>query len=286
MVATPNWERVSPPVASHAEPQVDPHTLAQMGIAMLIDLAQRGEIDPWDVKVIDAIDLHLSKLPLQADASLAHKQANLSQSGQAFLWAAMLVLLKAQSLEQSQSQEEDFDFIEEDIEFEEMAATGLPRNLEKHIRRRLTSPPPQTRPVTLQDLIGQLREIADRIAAEPVSRNRTLRRGKAMSVKQATQTIAGLAHDENLTEMAALVAEFLVTYTSETDLWTLEELVSLWSNKFPAAPGQDFGVNHDRVGVFWALLLLSAQSKVELHQADFYQTLTIRRLHQESVEMN
>ncbi|WP_295621374.1 ScpA family protein [Chamaesiphon sp. GL140_3_metabinner_50] len=278
MVSTPH--RLSPPV----EPQVDPYTLAQMGIAMLIDLAQRGEIDPWDVKVIDAIDLHLSKLPLQADASLAHKQANLSQSGQAFLWAAMLVLLKAQSLEQSQTQGEDFDFIEEDLDFEPISTSGLPRNLERHIRRRLTSPPPRTRPVTLQDLIQQLSQIAEKIA-KPTARHRPLR-GKIMSVKQATQTIVGLAHDENLTEMAALVSEFLVNYTSETELWTLEELVELWSNKFPPAPGQTFGENHDRVGVFWALLLLSAQSKVELHQTDFYQTLTIRRLHEESVEMN
>jgi segregation and condensation protein A len=269
---------------SIVEPQVDPHTLAQMGIALLIDLAQRGEINPWDVKVIDAIDLHLSKLPLQADATMAHRQANLSQSGQAFLWAAMLVLLKAQSLEQSQSQTEDFDFIEEDLDFEMIATSGLPRNLERHIRRRLSSPPPQTRPVTLQDLIQQLRQIADKIA-EPKVRRRALK-GKAMSVKQATQTIAGLAHDENLTEMAALVAEFLVNYTSETDFWTLDELVNLWSEKFPPAPGQIFGANHDRVGVFWALLLLSAQSKVELEQAEFYQTLTIRRLHQESVDMN
>jgi segregation and condensation protein A len=284
MVSTPHRPSISPSIADRVEPQVDPHTLAQMGIAMLIDLAQRGEIDPWDVKVIDAIDLHLSKLPLQADASLAHKQANLSQSGQAFLWAAMLVLLKAESLEQSQSQVEDFEFIEEDLDFEAISAAGLPRNLERHIRRRLTSPPHQTRPVTLQDLIQQLRQIADKIA-EPTVTRRTIR-GKAMSVKHATQTIAGLAHDENLTEMAALVAEFLVTYTSETDDWTLEDLVSLWSDKFPAAPGQHHGINHDRVGVFWALLLLSAQSKVELDQTEFYQTLTIRRLHAETVEMN
>jgi segregation and condensation protein A len=280
MVSTPQRDSISHPV----EPQVDPYTLAQMGIAMLIDLAQRGEIDPWDVKVIDAIDLHLSKLPLQADASLAHKQANLSQSGQAFLWAAMLVLLKANSLEQSQSPAADLDFIEEDLDFEAISAAGLPRNLERHIRRRLTSPPHQTRPVTLQDLIQQLRQIADKIA-EPATIRRSIR-GKAMSVKRATQTIVGLAHDENLTEMAALVAEFLVTYTSETDSWTLDDLVNLWSSKFPPAPGQHHGVNHDRVGVFWALLLLSAQSKVELDQTEFYQTLTIRRLHEESVEMN
>jgi segregation and condensation protein A len=280
MVFTPTRNQIE----IHPEPQVNPHTLAEMGIAMLIDLAQRGEIDPWDVGVIDAIDRHLSKLPLEANATLAHKQSNLSQSGQAFLWAAMLVLLKANSLEQSQSQAEDLDFIEEELDFEIISTGGLPRNLEHHIRRRLTSPPRQTRPVTLQDLIHQLRQIADKVG-NPDPRRRSLR-GKAMSVKKATETIAGLAHDENLTEMAALVAGFLVTYTSETELWTLDELVNLWADKFPAAPGQTHGVNHDRVGVFWALLLLSAQSKVELDQTEFYQTLTIRRLHEDSVEMN
>jgi segregation and condensation protein A len=198
----------------------------------------------------------------------------------------MLVLLKAQSLEQSQSQAEDFDFIEEDLDFETITSTGLPRNLERHIRRRLTSPPPRTRPVTLEDLIGQLRQIADKIAEPTARRSSSLRRGKIMSVKQATQTIVGLAHDENLTEMAALVAEFLVTYTSESELWNLDDLVKLWSSKFPAAPGQQHGANHDRVGVFWALLLLSAQSKVELHQTEFYQTLTIRRLEEDSIQMN
>ena len=266
------------------EQQVNPHTLANIGIAMLIDLAERGEIDPWDVKVIESIDLHLSKLPLQANATLAHKQANLSQSGQAFLWAAMLVLLKANSLEQSQSYTDEFDTGEEELDFETITASGLPKNLERHISRRRTSQSRQTRPVTLQDLIQQLREIADTMS-EPRTRNRA-RKGQAMSVRRATETIAGLAHDENLTEMAALVAEFLVTYTDEANLWTLDDLVHLWSVKFPPSPGKQHGVNHDRVGVFWALLLLSAQSKVELAQSEFYQTLTIRRLDEQSVNFN
>ena len=80
MVSTPRREHIPPVV----EAQVDPHTLAQMGIAMLIDLAQRGEIDPWDVKVIDAIDLHLSKLPLQSRRLLG---AQASQS--LAIWASL-----------------------------------------------------------------------------------------------------------------------------------------------------------------------------------------------------
>jgi segregation and condensation protein A len=277
MVLLPERE----PHVTTLEPQVDPYALAQMGIAMLIDLAQRGEIDPWNVRVIDAIDVHLSKLPLADNATMAHKQANLSQSGQAFLWASMLVLLKAETLERSQTPAEEPDFYEEELDFEMAALAGLPRNLEQHIRRRLTSPPPQSRPVTLQDLIAQLEAIADKITAEPDDRPRPVKRGKPMSVAAATKTIAELAHDENLTEMASLVADFLVTYTKKEEHWNLDDLVSLWSSKFPAAPGKVHSPNHDRVGVFWALLLLASQSKVELSQSEFYQSLTIQSIHEE-----
>ncbi|NEO02274.1 MAG: segregation/condensation protein A, partial [Moorea sp. SIO3I7] len=37
-------------------------TPATEAIAILIDVAQRGEIDPWDVQVIDVIDRYLSTL--------------------------------------------------------------------------------------------------------------------------------------------------------------------------------------------------------------------------------
>jgi len=40
---------------------------------------------------------------------------------------------------------------------------------------------------------------------------------------------------------------------------------------------------HDRVGVFWALLLLSAQSKVELAQVEFYRDLKVHLISGESV---
>ena len=37
-------------------------SLAQSAIAFLIDLAEQGEIDPWDVQVIDVIDRFLKTL--------------------------------------------------------------------------------------------------------------------------------------------------------------------------------------------------------------------------------
>jgi len=47
----------------------------------LLNLAERGEIDPWDVQVIEVIDRYLSELVPQSSAA---SSLILSQSGQAF----------------------------------------------------------------------------------------------------------------------------------------------------------------------------------------------------------
>lgn len=255
----------------HSAPEPDPHTLTQLGIEMLIDLAQRGEIDPWDVQVIEVIDNHLSKIPLQIVARQDNdKQAYLSLSGQAFLWAAMLVLLKANNLDQETHppapEVDDYGDAEEPI----LGNTDLPPHLERHLRRRLSARPLQRRPVTLQDLITQLRSIADHMVDRP-AKSPKIRRVN-LSPSKAAKAIAELAHAENLTEMAAQLAEFL----QAADLaWVdLEELVRLWVKSLAADDAEI--TTHDRVGIFWALLLLSSQSKVELSQEEFYRTIKVR----------
>jgi segregation and condensation protein A len=262
-------------------PAVDPHTLTQLGIDLLIDLAQRGEINPWDVQVIDVIDNHLSRIPQQIAAMVGgDKQANLSLSGQAFLWAAMLVLLKANSLEEQQPIESEAEFLEEDPEQLALLELGaLPTNLERRIRRRLTASPMQRRPVTLHDLIHQLRSIAAKMSDQP-TRPRKARRVN-LSATKAAQAIADLAHAENLTETAAQLSEFL--QATELDWIDLEELIRLWVKAMENDRGEI--TTHDRVGVFWALLLLSAQSKVELTQEEFYREIKVRSILGESLPL-
>ncbi len=247
--------------------ELSPHALTELGIEMLIDLAQRGDIDPWDVRVIDVIDNHLSRIPQQVAALATDKQANLSLSGQAFLWAAMLVLLKANSLENEPAAEE---FLEEMAGDGSLQERGLPPHLEKHIRRRLTAAPMRRRPVTLQDLIEQLRSIASRMSDRPIKQRKV--RHANLSASKAAKAIAELAHGENLTEMAEQLEEFL--QAAELDWIDLEELVRLWVKAMENDRGEI--TTHDRVGIFWALLLLSAQSKVELSQEKFYCTLKVR----------
>lgn len=256
-------------------------SLAEDAIALLIDMAQQGEIDPWDVKVIEVIDRFLNQLPAVVSGQEPYEKS-LSSSGQAFLYASMLVLLKADNLIQADPA------IDEEISPEDEAmlednGSGLPPHLERRIRRRAVAQPPQRRRVTLTDLIEQLRTIAQ--ALEDPSPRKRFQRPAAQSRSQAVRAIAQLAHQENLSEMAATLEQFFEDHanTLASQGWLdFELLLDLWAQAQPSANQQSEDQPHpprrDRVGIFWALLLLSAQSKVELSQEEFYQDLKVRPL--------
>ncbi|MGC1393547.1 MAG: segregation/condensation protein A, partial [Coleofasciculaceae cyanobacterium] len=284
-------------------------TSANQAIALLIDLAQRGEINPWDVQVIEVIDRYLSGLALDPEVP-AQRDADLSQSGQAFLWASMLVLLKADTLARL-GEPEVLEIIEEDEELDDGGGTRLPLHLERHLRRRAAAPPPKKRPVTLAELIEQLQQMAAQLGENNL--NPRPKPPRAVSRTQTAQAIAHLAHDENLTEIAARLEVFLYRHWQQLsagkDWLNLDQLLEWWTlpsvalDEASQSPGSlpnlrdtdeanaDDEINlsksgfeptvqrtDDRVGVFWALLLLSAQSKVELSQEEFYQDLHIRKL--------
>ncbi len=255
-------------------------TSAQEAIAILIDLAQQGEIDPWDVQVIEVIDRFLTELGLPHDLDFAYQQANLSQSGQAFLWASRLVLLKADTLEKLETAAAEFEeFPDSEELLGENHPSRLPLYLEQHIRRRTSAPPPHRRRVTLQELIIQIEQIATEL--ENVSSAPASQRSRPQSRRETLQIISELAHQENLTELASQLEQFLQQQMPQLapnrPSIDLEELLDLWAQFTPSSPGESENFR-DRVGVFWALLLLSAQSKVELSQSEFYQDLTIQVL--------
>ena len=257
-------------------------TPAQTAIANLIDLAERGEIDPWDVPVISIIDRFIAELGLIDDNLPPQPAADLPQSGQAFLWASMLVLLKAdtlQLLQEELAEAEPEEFFEAEIFTEVGVERSLPANLEQLIRRRTSVQPVGKRRVTLQELIEQLEHIAAEIEAV-ASDTRPKRSGRSRSA--AIKAIAQLAHNENLTELAAQLENFLyfripkLCPGQEQVDW--EQFLQWWHTSQDNLAEGEHQSNSDRAGVFWALLLLSAQSKVELSQEEFYQDLSIRPL--------
>ncbi|EHC15113.1 segregation/condensation protein A [Fischerella thermalis] len=253
-------------------------------IENLIHQAEKGEIDPWDVQVIDVIDRYIELMTPQTTQK--GYEADLSQSGQAFLSASMLVLFKANTLMQLQSAAEEQAALADDNLLEEIEEGGLYQahrlQFERHIRRRPAAMPPPKRRVTLQELMEQLQVMAEQLKlVEKVKKPSRPRRQPSLQTMQAALE---LAHQENLTEVAGELEQVLYRWSTELCLeqnWlNLEQLVELWTQ---TKQSQQHETGHNspnghKVSVFWALLLLSAQSKVELFQEEFYQDVKIRLL--------
>jgi segregation and condensation protein A len=252
-------------------------TQLSQSISQIIDRAQRGEIDPWDVRVIEAIDRYLGQLDFATQSDLKVQEKELSLSGQAFLQASMLVLLKADRLDLLESLEEaeETDPEEEpeaDTETSNGNQASLPPRLEKYLRRRGVAPKPQKRQASLEELLTQLQKVAQVMQEKP-QKPRQKRRSNRQNRLRTVQSITRLTQEENVTETAASLEKFLQenwrSLASETSWVSLDNVLLSWSRGTQA---------EEKVRVFWALLVLSAQSKVELCQEHFYQDVSIRLL--------
>lgn len=253
-------------------------------IALLIDLAQKGEIDPWDVQVIEVIDRYLIKLLSDQETAPPAYETDLSQSGQAFLSVSMLVLFKANTLSALELNPVEQ---EEELLLEEAILGQSRTHYDRHLSRRTAALPPQKRAVTLIELIAQLQVMAVQKSLSEQEQDGPNRRRQVrpVSLTQLTRATLELAHQENLTEVAGKLDRVLTDYSQQFQgqSWlNLDQLVSLWHQQTNSLALPDN--NHcdlakgDRISVFWALLLLSAQSKVELEQEEFYQEIKIRTL--------
>lgn len=259
---------------------------ARLAIRLLQDAAERGELDPWDVDVIAVVDGFLDQLrqrieiPKQIAAALdrcgGSYERDLADSSEAFLAASVLVGLKAEVLETETFPPEPV--FEEgcDPEFADQGwldpSFELPRRPERHLQRRPVAPPPLRRPVSLGELIEQLETIAEQLESDDLQLRRRQKQ-KKYSNREAIAQVNALAHREKLPETTAALGVFLLSWEQALQWVEFEELVMRWSE---AAPSD---LDTDRVGVFWALLFLSSQGKVELQQTgSLYAPIQLKRL--------
>jgi segregation and condensation protein A len=266
---------------------------ARLAIRLLQDAAERGEIDPWDVDVIAVIDGFLDQLrqriavPRLAVAAVGaggSYEQDLAQTSEAFLAASVLVGLKAELLESATFPpepvlEEAFDADDDGLGWDEGLSLVLPRRPERHLLRRPVAPPPLQRPVTLGELIRQLEDIAERLEQQE-GNGRARVRNKRFSDRAAIAQVAALAHREKLPETTAALSRYLLDWqgSAGADWVDFEQLVAAWGEEVDRRSAGD-DLDRDRVGVFWALLFLSAQGRLELEQSGgLFGPLRLRRI--------
>ena len=263
---------------------------ARLAIRLLQDAAVRGELDPWDVDVIAVVDGFLDQLRqrievprLVAVAGGSYEQ-DLAETSEAFLAASVLVGLKAEVLEAAtfppepiQDESFGFDFDDDGQGWLMNPGLEMPRRPERHLWRRPVAPPPLQRPVTLGELIRQLEDIAERIEDDE-GKIRSRHRPKRYSERAAIEQVAALAHREKLPETTAALSQFLLQWPQAVEWAGFEDLVEAWAASVEAK-GAAAELDADRVGVFWALLFLCHQGKVELEQTGgLFGPLSLKRL--------
>jgi len=260
---------------------------ARLAIRLLQDAAERGDIDPWDVDVIPVVDGFLDQLKQRIEIPKKISQhfvqqggsyeIDLAQSSEAFLAASVLVGLKAEvlesemfSLDMEVEDDSDFDIGEQgwlDDSFQ------LPLRPERHLFRRPVAPPPFRRPVTLGELINQLESIAESLKNDELQSRRKLRQ-KKLTDREVIAQVSSLAHREKLPETTAALAIFINNWEQSLHWVDFELLVERWRENSASDE-----LDTDRVGVFWALLFLCSQGKVEIDQkGSLFAPISLKRL--------
>ncbi|MDD3419169.1 MAG: ScpA family protein [Candidatus Gastranaerophilales bacterium] len=235
---------------------------AKDGIEILVNMAKRNELDPWNVNIVEVTDKYLHHL-------VELKQNNLRLTGRTLLFAAILLRLKSDilegidplMLEEEAIAEFEEDYDDPDFEMEQLAGRANIISIDEALERRTSVKLNRKRVVTLKDLIKQLEFY------EELERKRSLRnaheRAKRRVRSYANLTaddIINLAHDEYIEDSVKKLFGILERLFESNEKVELSEL-------------QVLGM--DKISTYIALLFLSADGRVDLVQDEFYSDLYV-----------
>lgn len=266
-------DAVSAPMLE-TEPKVEQpapylHLIAEKdsgGIEILVQMAEKGEIDPKNIDIIDATDRFLK-------AIAAAPRENLRQSGKIIFHASVLLRMKAEALlitkiEDLDAVTDDFmDFDDEgspliyDSNNEAVGRQITLADLQRALVRRSRQRQSRQRRVTLEQLIEAIRE-AERV--EKKREERRERQPKAVIAMDGyhdmedMDDILDLAHDEDIEDVIARIDVLLQRKMEEMLRMSLTQLIGMLEGK------------GDWVDAFLAILFLSNAGKINLEQEIFY----------------
>lgn len=224
-------------------------------VEILVGLAEKGEIDPWNIDIIEVTDRFLSELERR-------RELNLQLSGRTLFYAATLIRMKSELLviieppEAEEGDGEDLfgdDFgagISEDIDYS--GRLGPIERLEHEIQRRLDRKNMRKSPITLFELITELKNIEKE---ERRRRRMNVDHGEDAFLIDADDVVS-IAHEEGFQESSMTrLAEYLEGLEIDEEM-TLAELCEK----------MEWGIPE----VFIPLLFLALDGRCTLRQEEFY----------------
>ena len=230
-------------------------------VEILVGLAERGEIDPWNIDILEVTDRFLGELDRR-------RELDLRISGRTLFYAATLLRLKSEFLVEPEEggEEDEFGLEEEPPEgFDIHEYLGPIERLEREIRRRIERKSLRTRPVTLYELIRMLR------TAEREEHRRRRTRTVREEFIPETEDVVSVAHDEGYQETASDVWRRWEDLCSSKEQITLGELCQ--------------AMDRPRISdVYIPLLFLNLDGKLAISQETFFEEVFIRRVPEKETE--
>ncbi len=225
-------------------------------VEILLGMAERGEVNPWKIDIVDVTDRFLSEVDRR-------KELDLRISGRTLFYAACLLRLKSDYIdgweedidEESSLGDEDEFFGDLDFDFEYGEDADPIERLEREIQRRLGRRNMRKRPpVTLYELIKELK------TAEKAQRRKQRRRRPAPPREPepdlSAEEVVAVAHDEGYREAVTAVMGTFRQVAENGDVLTLGDLAG--------------AMGWTRREVYIPLLFLMLEGKLVLWQEEFF----------------
>jgi segregation and condensation protein A len=245
--------------------KIDPtlQCMVEDPVEILVGLAERGEIDPWNINIIEVTDRFLSELE-------RCRQLNLQVSGRTLFYAATLLRMKSEHLELASTTEEsggedDDEFFGENFdvalenEIDYQGRLGPIERLEQEIQRRLDRKNMRKSPVTLFELIIELKNLEK----EERRRRRISETGDDLLIY--AEDVVGIAHDEGYQESAMTVLEECLDCISIEEEMTLAQICQKLGWGMPE--------------VYIPLLFLAHEGRCSLRQEEFFGDVYVQICH-------
>ena len=233
------------------------------GVELLVHLAKNGEIDPWNVDIVQVADQYL-----KAVAEL--KESDLKVTGKTLLFLAILLRMKSDQLAGiNYLYPPQDEFLDELLEPDFMDGGKIIqpkfsfRSLDEVIKRRTSTKQPRIRNVTLEDLIRELQmyeEIEKRRSLKEKVEKASTRR--MMDYADFTaDDIEEMAHEEFHEDTIIMLRDILERILISQEAVSLTELTQAG--------------RIDKISAYLALLFLSARGSYTMHQEEFYSEVYI-----------
>lgn len=171
----------------------------------MVELASKGEIDPWNIDIIEVTDKFLKKIE-------GLKQLDLRVSGRTLLYASMLLRMKSEFLADKKQEDDEFEWELLGFQPEYFQMDEYP-HLRPRIRRE------SKRPVTLNELIDELKKAMDR---KERSNKRRLIRAENLPTPEE---VIKIAHEEDIEGMIQKIRGKLNKKFKNQDQVMFDELI-------------------------------------------------------------